>query len=606
LANRGSHYLNVVARLKPGVTIAQANADVQTIHQRIAHDHPDEAGRISGYALPLREQLAGDVRRSLLVLLVAVGFVLLIACANIANLLLSRAAGRQKEIAVRAALGASRMRIVRQLLVESLLLAAAGSAAGLLLASWSISFLSQLIPQGLAASTRLTLDPRVLAFTLLVGLLTAVIFGLAPAFQASKIDLNLALKQSGGRSGLNVGGNRIRSVLVVSEVALALVLLVGAGLLIQTFLKLQDQYQGLHAENVLTLRTVLSQTKYPQHAQRVAFYKQVLERVKSLPGVVSAGYVTSVPLVNKGGTNGFSIEGRSIEQARSGGIAYDANHRQVSADYLKTMGIPLREGRPFSESDNEQSLHVAIINETMARQYWPGESAVGKRIKFGDPRDDVPWVTIVGIAGDVRQMGIDKPVKAEMYLPYQQNNEMAFYAPRDLAIRTSVDPLSLAAAARNEIHQVDPEQPVSNVRTMDQVLGEETASRRLGTSLLTIFAGLALLLATVGIYGVLAYFVVQHTQEIGLRMALGAQRGNILALVLKKGMILALIGVVIGLAIALTLTRLMGSLIYDVSTTDPLTYAVIAGVLLFVALLACYLPARRATKVDPMVALVYE
>jgi putative ABC transport system permease protein len=606
LAERGSHYLKVVARMKPGVTLAQANADIHTIQQRIAHDHPDEAGRISAYVMPLRDQLAGDVRRPLLVLLVAVGFVLLIACANIANLLLSRATSRRREIAVRSALGASRMHIVRQLLIESLLLAFVGSVCGLLLASWSFAFLQRLIPDGLALSTRLSLDPRVLGFTLLVTLLTAVIFGLAPAFQASKIDLNEALKQGGGRSGLNAGGNRLRSAMVVAEVALALVLLVGAGLLIQTFLKLRGQYSGLSPENVLTLRTALSLSKYAETSQRSAFYKQVLERVKSLPGVDSAGYGTSIPLAWKGGTSGFYPEGLTVQQARAGGLSYDANHRQVSADYLKSMAIPIQQGRSFNDNDNEQSTPVAIVNETMARQYWPGEDAVGKRFTLGDPNNNIQWVTIVGIAGDVRQMGIDEPVKAEMYLPYQQIKEQQWFAPRDLAIRTSVNPLSLVAAVRNEIHQVDPEQPVSNVRTMEEVLGEETASRRLGMTLLTIFAALALLLATLGIYGVLAYFVVQHTQEIGVRMALGAQRSNILGLVLKKGMTLALLGVAIGLGAAFALTRLMASLVYGVSPTDPLTYAAIGLLLTIVAFIACYLPARRATKVDPMLALIYE
>ena len=606
LAQRSAHFLKIVARMKPGVTLAQANADVHTIQQRIAHDHPDEAGRISAYVMPLRDQLAGDVRRPLLVLLVAVGFVLLIACANIANLLLSRAASRRREMAVRAALGASRVRIVRQLLIESLLLASIGSVCGLLLASWSFAFLQRLIPDGLAVSTKLNLDWQVLGFTVLVTLLTALIFGLAPAFQASKIDLNEALKQGGGRTGLNAGGNRLRSAMVVAEVALALVLLVGAGLLIQTFLKLRDQYSGLRPENVLTLRTVLSRGKYPEQPQRSIFYKQVLDRVKTLPGVVSAGYSTTVPLAMKGGTNGFYPEGRTVEQALAGGLSYDANHRQVSADYLKTMGIPVLRGRSFNDSDNEQAIHVAIVNETMARQYWPGEDPLGKRFKLGDPGDDIPWLTIVGVAGDVRQMGIDEPVKAEMYFPYQQSNDSPWNAPRDLAIRTSVDPLSLVAAVRNEIHQVDPDQPISNVRTMDEVLGEETASRRLGMTLLTIFAALALLLSSLGIYGVLAYFVVQHTQEIGVRMALGAQGKDILGLVVKKGMSLAMLGVVIGLGAAFVLTRLMASLLFGVGTADPVTYVTIAVLLIGVAFLACYLPARRATKVDPMVALVYE
>jgi putative ABC transport system permease protein len=606
LTQRNRHYLRVVARMKPGVTVEQANADVVTIHQRIARDYPDEAGRLSGFVRPLQDEVAGDVRKPLLVLLVAVGFVLLIACANIANLLLSRAASRRREIAVRSALGAGRLRLMRQLLIESLLLAIAGSAGGLLLASWSFAFLERLIPDGLALSTKLSINFQVLAFTVLVTLLTAMVFGLVPAFQASNVDLNEALKQ-GGRSGLNASTNRLRSAMVVAEVALALVLLVGAGLLIQTFLKLRDQYSGLQPESVLTMRTVLSQSKYPEHAQRVSFYRQVLDRVEALPGVVSAGYTTTVPLAIKGGTNGFSIEGRSVEQATSGGLSYDANHRQVSTDYFKTMAIPVRRGRPFSESDNEQAIPVAVINETMAKQYWPGEDPIGKRFKLGDPTDsDVPWVTIVGIVGDVRQMGVDEPVKAEMYFPYQQVGYMDFYAPRDLAIRVSVDPFSLVAAARNEIHQVDPDQPISDIRTMDQVFGQETESRQLGTTLLTVFAGLALLLATLGIYGVLAYFVVQHTQEIGVRMALGAQRKNILGLVLRKGMTLTLLGVAIGLAFASALTRLMSSLVSGVSTTDPLTYAGLALLLTVVAFFACYLPARRATKVDPLVALVYE
>ncbi|MBA3256405.1 MAG: ABC transporter permease [Pyrinomonadaceae bacterium] len=606
LTQRGSHYLIVVARTKPGVTLAQANADIHTIQQRIARDHPDQAGRLSAFVMPLREQLAGDVRRPLLVLLVAVGFVLMIACANIANLSLSRAASRRREIAVRAALGASRVHIVRQLLVESLLLATAGGVCGLVLASWSFAFLQRLIPDGLALSTKLTLDLPVLGFTLLLALLTAVVFGLVPAFQASKTDLNEALKQGGGRTGLNAGGNRLRSIMVVTEVALALVLLVGAGLLIQTFLKLRDQYSGLRPENVLTLRTVLPRSKYPEQPQRAAFYKQVLERVKSLPGVVSAGYATSIPLAWKGGTSGFFPEGRTVERASAEGLSYDANHRQVSADYLKTMGIPLLRGRSISDGDDERALPVAIINETMARQYWPGEDAIGKRFKLGDPEDDIPWITIVGVAGDVRQMGVDEPVKAEMYIPYRQIKDQQWYAPRDLVIRTAVDPLSIVAAARNEIHKVDPAQPISNIRTMDEVLGEETASRRLGMTVLTIFAALALLLATLGIYGVVAYFVVQHTQEIGVRVALGAQRRDILGLVLGKGMTLTLLGVGIGLGVAFALTRLMASLLYGVGTTDPLTYATIALLLTAVAFVACYLPARRATKVDPMVALTYE
>jgi len=604
LANRGTHYLNVLARMKPDVTVDEANADIKTIQQRIARDHPNEAGRLTAYVIPLRQELTGDVRKPLLVLLGAVGFVLLIACANIANLLLSRAASRRKEIGVRTALGAGRARIVRQLLIESLMLSTLGAGCGLLLATWSFAFLQKLVPPALA-STKLSLNLPVLGFTLLTSFVTAVVFGLAPAFQALKIDLNEALKASGGRAATSAG-NRLRGGLVVAEVALALMLLVGAGLFIQTFLKSREQYSGLRPESVLTMRTVLPRAKYKEMQQRAAFYDQVLERVKSLPSVTAAGYTTSIPLEWKGGTSGFYPEGRTVEQAKADGLSYDANHRQVSADYFTSMGMALRRGRYFTDGDNETSLPVAIINETMARQYWPGEDAIGKRFKVGDPNEDVPWMTVVGVAGDVRQMGVQEPVKAEMYFPYKQDKSAPWFAPRDLVLRTIANPSSLVAAVRNEIHAVDPEQPVSNIRTMDEVLGEEIASQRLGMTLLTVFASLALLLAAIGIYGVLAYFVVQHTAEIGIRGALGAQHRHILALVLKRGMTLALLGIVIGLGGAFALTRLVASLLYGVSRTDPLTYTGVAILLMLVALFACYVPARRATKVDPLVALRYE
>jgi putative ABC transport system permease protein len=351
------------------------------------------------------------------------------------------------------------------------------------------------------------------------------------------------------------------------------------------------------------MRTNLPRSKKEDPPKRNAFYDQTLERVKSLPGVVSAGYTMSVPLDWKGGTSGFWIEGRAVEQAVSQGLSYDANHRQVSAAYLQTMGIPLRRGRYFGETDNEKSMPAAIINETMARQYWPGEDAVGKRFKLGDPDSPLPWVTVVGVVADVRQMGMDAAVKAEMYLPYRQMTTHSFFAPRDLVIRASVDPMSVVASARREIHAVDPDQPVSNIRTMEGVLDQEIGQRRLGMTLVAVFAGLAILLASLGIYGVLSYFVVQHTREIGVRLALGAQRRNVLGLVMKKGMTLALIGVATGLVAAFALTRLISSLLYEVRAADPITFTTVALMLTVVALLACYVPARRAMKVDPMVAL---
>jgi predicted permease len=600
LADHENHYLTVVARMKQGVTLEQAHADLKTISQRITNDHADEAAGLSSVVVPLREQLAGSVRRPLMMLLVAAGLVLLIACANIASLQLSRAAGRSKEIAVRAALGASRARIVRQLLVESIVLAAAGGVLGLLVALWSFALLKQLIPEGMTVSTSVRIDLPVLGYATVVSLLTGIIFGLAPALQASKTDLNEALKQGGSRTASSARGNKLRGAFVVAEVALALTLLVGAGLLMQTVFHLRNQYSSFQPERLLTLRTALPSYKYSEHPRRVAFYDQVLERVKALPGVVSVGYTTSVPLQWKGGHNGFTLEGPQPPP----GVTTNAIHRQVSTDYFQALGIGLRRGRYFDDADKQQSMPVVIVNEAMARQFWPNDEALGKRFKLGVP--NAPWVTVVGVVNDVRQMGMDAPVKAEMYFPYRQITSHFWYAPRDLVVRTTSDPLSLVAAVSREIHAVDADQPISNVATMHELLSEETGPRRLGMILLIVFGGLALLLASLGIYGVLSFFVAQQTREIGVRLALGAQLRDILGLVLKKGMGWALLGVAIGLVAAFAVARLMASLLFGVSASDPITFAAIALILTLVALVACYIPARRATKVDPLVALRYE
>ena len=600
-ANRGGHYLTVVGRLKRGVTVSQADADLKAVTARIARDHPDDAADLNAYVMPLREQVSGQVRRPLLILVVAVSFVLLIACANVAGLLLARSAARRKEMAVRVALGASRWRVVRQMLTESALLSAAGGAAGLLLALWSFAFLRQLVPPSLAASAPLTVDARALLFTLAVSLLTATLFGLAPALQASKAGPSDALKQGGGRGAVGGGGRTLRGAFVVAEVALALVLLVGAALLIQSLQKLRGQYTMAAPEQVLVMRTVLPPNRYREHAQREAFYDDVLGRVRGLPGVVSAGYTTSVPLAWKGGASGLTVEGRPPRQ----GLQDDGVHRQVTAGYLEALGIPLKAGRLIAESDGAQAQPVAVVNEAMARAYFGGD-ALGKRFKVGDPEDEPPWLTVVGVVGDLRQMGIEAPAKPEFYLPYKQVNYHTWFAPAHLVVRTSVEPTSLVASVRREVHAVDPEQPVSNVQTMEEILGEESAQRRVGMTLLATFAGLALLLASLGIYGVLSFFVAQHTQEIGVRLALGAQPRTILALVLGKGMRLALVGLALGLVGALLLTRLIESQLFGVSASDPLTYAGLALLLAAVALLACYLPARKAMKVDPMVALRYE
>lgn len=605
VSDRDNHYLTVLARTKPGVSIEQAQADIQTITKRIARDYPDDAEGLSSVVVSLREQLAGKVRRPLVMLVVAVAFVLLIACANIASLLLSRAVIRRKEIALRTALGASRWRIVRQLLSESLLLASMGGVVGLLIVGWSFTLLKQLIPDGMVLSTNLKLDLPVLGYAMSVSVLTGIIFGLAPALNASGIDLNIALKEGTSRTSASTAGNKLQGAFVVAEVALALVLLIGTGLMIRTVLNLRSQYSMFHPENLLTVRTILPDTKYrdlreyitKEHNHRVAFYDQVLEEVSVLPGVVSAGYTTSVPLVWKGGASGFITENRQPDPA----VPANAIHRQVSAAYFQTMGISLRKGRYFDDRDGQQSLPVAIINETMAHSYWPDEDPLGRRFKLGVP--NAPWLTIVGIVADVRQMGMDVPVKSEMYFPYRQIASHPWYGPRDLVVRTAGDPMKLVSAVREVIRRVDPDQPISNVATMEELLTRETGSRRLGMILLSVYSGLALLLAALGIYGVLSYVVAQQTHEIGVRLALGAGSGDILGMVLRRGATLVFIGVMIGALAAFALTRLMTSLLFGVSATDPPTFSGIALMLILVALAACLLPARRATRVDPMVAL---
>ena len=591
LAKR-AHYLTVVARMKPGIAAAAAQADVEAVAARYARQFPGEID--PAFVLPFREQVVGDARRPLIVLVLAITFVLLITCANVAGLLLGRTASRGREIAVRSALGATRRRIVRQLLTESLLLSAIGGALALLVASFALSSLQQLVPPGLVLAVHPALDRRALVVALVLSAVTGLLFGLAPALQATRGDLNVSLRQ-GGRGMTGAGQRRLRSALVVGELAATLMLLVGAGLLGQTLYRLRYADLGLRPERLLTVRTPLPLYKYGEASRRAAFYEDVLDRVRRLPGVVSAGYTTSVPLEWKGGTNGFEPDGPVYP-----GRSYDANHRQVSTDYLRTMGIPLRRGRFFERTDGERTQRVAIVNETMARQYWPGVDALGKRFRTGNDT----WITIVGVVGDVRQMGLDAPVKAEMYFPYAQVERQPWFAPRDLVVRSAaVDPMSLVPAVKEAIRAVDPEQAVANVRTYDEVLDEEVVQRRLGASLVAAFAGLALLLASLGVYGVLSYFVAQHTSEIGVRLALGASRRDILSLVLGKGMALAVSGVALGLLGALALTRLVSSLLYGVGAADPATFAAAASLLAVLALLACYVPARRAIKVDPMVAI---
>jgi predicted permease len=597
---RAGHYLTVLARLKRDVTEAMAQAEIKTLMQRIAREHPAEAGKLSAKVQPLHEHLAEDVRRPLLVLLAAVGLVLLIACANLANLLLARSASRRKEFAVRSALGAGRWRIARQLLAESVLLAGAGGVCGLLVAVWSFAVLRQLIPPGLIGVATLGLNGQVLIFTLGLSALTGVLFGVVPAWQATQVDLNEALKQSGARTG--TGHRRMQNALVVVEVALALILLIGAGLLIQTFYRLRQIDVGFRTENLLTLQTRLPRGRYQDHAKRTNFFRQTLERVVALPGVVSAAYVSRLPMAGLDGIYTVAIEGRPAQ----GGVSLEASHRQISSDYFTTLGIPLLAGRTFGDRDTLQTVPVAIINETMARRFWPNESPLGKRFTIDEDYQGRParqLLTIVGIASDVKHRGLEGDIRPELYLPHTQAFYNSYSIPSFLIVRTASDPLSLASAARQTIHAIDPNLPAADIRTMEARLDDLLVQRRLRMILLTAYAGLALLLAAVGIYGVLSHLVAQHTTEIGVRLALGAQADDVLRFVVQRGMRLALAGIGAGLLASFALTRLMKTLLFGVSATDPLTFGGIASLLLVVAFAACFIPARRATKADPLAAL---
>ena len=604
-ANRGRHYLQVVARLKPNVTVEQAQAEMTTIAARLQQQHPEQNRDLGATVVPLHEHLVGNIRPALLVLLGAVGFVLLVACANVANLLLARAAVRQKEIAVRVALGASRLRLVRQFLTESVLLAACGGAVGLLLAVWGTGLLKTFIPENVSQVRSITIDGRVLGFTLLVSLLTGLVFGLAPAAQASRFDLNETLKEGGRDSAQGSRGNRVRGLLVIAEVAVSLVLLIGAGLLINSFVRLRGVDPGFTSDNLLTMSIVLPREKYPDYQRRAAFYDEMVSRVEALPGVKSAAVTNWIPLVLQGDSITFGVEGRP-DPAPSQGKRPAVVTRAVHPHYFRTMGIRLLQGRALDERDRADTPNVAVISETMARKHFAGEDPVGRRITPGaaDSTNADDWITVVGVAQDVRQVELGAEPKPQMYVPYAQG--WSAFAPRYLIVSTNVEPLSLASAVRGAVWSIDRDQPVADVRTMREVLSASLARQRFSTLLLGVFAAVALLLASVGIYGVMSYSVAQRTHEIGIRMALGAQRGDVLRLAVGQGMKLILVGIGLGLVAAFALTRVMESLLFGVSATDPVTFAAISLVLVFAGLLASYVPARRATKVDPMIALRYE
>ena len=595
---RDNRYVSVVARLKPGVTAAGAQAQLDTINQRLAQTYVETNSGWTVKVMNLQERLVGSLRLSLLVLLCAVAFVLLIACANVANLLLARATARQKEIAVRTALGASRWRVIRQLLTESVLLSLVGGGFGLLLGLWLTKLLIAVSPANTPRFDEIKPDARVFIFTLALTIITGLVFGLAPALQASRLSLTDGLKEGLRSAAGGSRSNRLRSLLMVSEIALSFILLVGAGLLIKSFIRLREVSPGFNSNNVLVMRLSLPPGKYAQGEPRAQIFRQATERLKALPGVQSAGAVLSLPL----GGDTFNVwrayirEGRPATPEESDNAAYLA----ATPDYFRTLQIPLLAGRAFNDQDTEKTTKVVIVNETMARRLWPGASPLGKRITIW--RDEKFPREIVGVVGETKS-SLDSDTGQQMYVPYAQD---ATWGSLSFVIRTSGDPAATSAAVRSEIRSLDKGLPVWSARTMNDVLMTSVAPRRTPMLLLSAFAAVALLLATIGIYGVTAYYVTQRTQEIGIRMALGAQIGDVLKLVLQSGMALALIGVGAGLVGALLLTRLMKSLLFGVTATDAVTLVSVALCLLITALLACYIPARRATKVDPLVALRYE
>lgn len=594
---RRGRSLSAAARLKDGVTLEQARSEMNTIAARFEEQYPDFNKNWGVNLVPLHSQLAGEIRPALLVLLGAVGFVLLIACANVANLLLARAAARQKEMAIRSAMGAGRGRIVRQLLTESLLLACFGGLTGLALAYWGTRFLISMSPKDLLGIDSIGLDYRLLGFTLAVSLITGVIFGLAPAIQASRANINDPLKE-GGRSAATSGSRRLRNVFVVTEIALAIVLLVGSGLMIRSVMRLQSVSPGFNPDNLLTVKLLLPGSRYGENHQRIGFFRQTLERVRSLPGVRSASAISFLPFAGLGAATSFKIVGQPEPPAGERPVT---DVRVIDPDYFSTMGIQLLGGRNFTDQEATEARHVIIVNESLVRNYFPDEDPLGKKLIVNMMNEPVPS-EIIGVVKDTKHEGLDKEPRAMVYWPHP---ELA-YSGMALVIRAERDPLNLAAAVQSEVQSIDRDQPIADIRTMDQLLASSIARSRFSMLLLTIFAAVALLLAGVGIYGVMSYTVMQRTHEMGIRMALGARSLDVVKLVIGQGMLVALAGVAIGIAGAFGLTRLMSSLLFSVSATDPLTFAGIAVLVAVVALLSCYVPARRASRVDPAVALRHE
>jgi putative ABC transport system permease protein len=596
---RSARHLRAIARLKPSVTLAQAQSEMNVIASRLEHEHAEHNTGYGVHLATLPEDTVGGLRPTLLMLFGAVVFVLLIACANVGNLLLARSTTRQKEIAIRAALGAARVRLVRQLLTESVLLALAGGVLGFLFALWGraliVAFGSRVTP----LLSDIPLDARVLLFTLALSFATGIAFGLAPALRVSRPDLTESLKDGSRGAGASEGRSRLRSFMVVAEMALALVLLVCAGLLVKSMLRLRAVDPGFEPTHLLTMNVALPSSRYRELSAQTAFFKQLDARVATLPGVAAAGATSVLPLSGNFDGRGLAVE----DQPRPRGQELSVDLYIATPGYLRAMQIPLLKGRALDEHDTSTAPLVALVNETMARQLWPNQDPLGKRVKFpGSEKNPQPWRTVVGVVRDVKQYGLDREDRMQLYLPEEQypTSEMT------LVVRATSDAGPLAAAVRQEVHALDGLLAVFDVKTMDELLADSIALRRFSMLALGLLAALALTLAAVGIYGVMAYSVTQRTHEIGVRMALGAQSSDVLRLIVRQGLALAFIGIGTGTVAALALTRLLASLLFGVSTSDPLTFVVVPALLALVALFACLIPARRATKVDPIIALRYE
>ena len=593
MKQRKAHFLRPIGRLKAGVTVSQAQADTDIVARRLEAAYPESNTGWNLRLVPLREVIVGTVRSTLYILLGAVGFVLLIACANVANLLMAHAASRRREIALRTALGAGRLRIARQLITESVMLALFGGALGSLLAVWGVQGLVALSGDSIPVTAgEVRIDLTVLLFTLITSVVTGVLFGLAPALQTMKLNLGETLKE-GGRTGESGTRNRTRSLLVIFETAVAVILLVGAGLLIKSLIRLQRTNPGFDSHNVVTMRIDLPRNKYGAQEVRSRFWEQFQSRVGALPGVEAVGLVTELPLSGQPNDMPYTVEGRPVGDPNQG---FDNDFRRINQDYFRAMHIPFLRGRNFTPQEVREGARVMVVSESLVQQTFPNEEPLGKRLimSFGN----TPF-EIVGIVGDIRHGSLARSGLPTMYMPVLEAGE-------NVVIRAPVDSAALASAVRRELDAIDPNQPIARVRTMDEWIARAVAAPRYQTTLLGLFAALAMCLAAVGIYGVMSYSVNQRTREIGVRMALGARRGNVLGLVLRQGMSLVVIGVVIGLIGAFALTRVIGSLLFDVGARDPATFSGVAVLLAAVAFVACIIPARRATKVDPMVALRYE